>query len=136
MSTLKGSILALTLMVTPGIAFAHEVIVSSQNSAPLSKDQVEKIYTGKTASFPGGLPVAMADNAALRETFYKAVAGKSGDQARTHWAKLEFTGKAKAPTEVPNGKAVVEFVAKNPGGIGYVEKADVGAGVKVVLTVQ
>lgn len=129
--------LFLTLaLLLPAWVQAQVVIVNAQNGAGLSKDQVEQIFTGKSGAFPSGTAVVPVDNAALRENFYKGVTGKSGDQARAYWAKLEFTGKGKAPSEVANGKAVVDFVAKNPGAIGYVDKGEVGPGVKAVLTVQ
>lgn len=134
MRSLRTAICALACL--PGLSVAQVVIVNAQNGAALNKEQVEQLFTGKMASFPGGGAAALVDNAALRENFYKSAAGKTGDQARAHWAKLEFTGKGKAPTELANGKAVADFVAKNPGGIGYVDKGDVGAGVKSVLTLQ
>lgn len=136
MKTILKFGLAVTLSGLSAVASAQVVVVNAQNGGALSKEQVEQIFTGKTSNFPGGGAAAPVDNAALRDNFYKAIAGKTGDQARAHWAKLEFTGKAKAPTEVPNGKAVVEHVAKNPSAIGYVDKADVGGGVKAVLTLQ
>lgn len=131
----KRPMIALLLSL-PMLASAQVVVVNAQNGAALSKEQVEQLFTGKASSFPGGAAATPVDNAALREAFYKAATGKSGDQARAHWAKLEFTGKAKAPSELANGKAVVDFVAKNPGGIGYVDKAEVGAGVKAALSLQ
>ena len=134
---LKKNLLAALCFFAAATASAQVVIVNAQNSvSSLNKEQVEQIFMGRTNAFPGGGAVTLIDNAALRDAFYQAAVGKSGDQAKAYWAKLEFTGKGKPPVEAANGKAVAEQVAKNPGAIGYVDKADVGAGVKAVLTLQ
>lgn len=118
-------------------AYAQVVIVNAQNPATaLTKAQVEQIFMGKSTSMPGGGSATPIDNAALRDGFYKNLTGKSGEQVKAHWAKLEFTGMGKAPAEGASGKAVAEQVGKNPAAIGYVDKAEVGPGVKAVLTLQ
>lgn len=110
------------------LAQAQVVIVNAGDGASeLSKDKVAAIFGGKDKSLT---PV---DNAALRNAFYPNVVGKSSDQIKAYWAKLEFTGKGKAPHEESNGQAVANYVASNPGTIGYVDAGDVGAGVKKVF---
>lgn len=112
-----------------GSAQAQVVIVNAQSPATsLTKAQAEQIFMGKSTSMPGGGAAVPVDNAALRDTFYKNLTGKSGEQVKAHWAKLEFTGMGKAPAELADGKAVSDQVAKNPSGVGYVDKADVGGG--------
>lgn len=136
---MKIPLFVLTGVLSGFISCAHAqvVIVNAQNAtSALTKAQAEQIFLGKSTSMPGGGSATPVDNAALRDTFYKSLAGKSGEQVKAHWAKLEFTGMGKAPAELASGKAVAEQVAKNPAAIGYVDKADVGAGVKAVLTVQ
>lgn len=137
MKMLKSMLVAAWLSSVGSAALAQVVIVNAQNGiAALSKEQAEQLFMGRTAAFPNGSPATLIDNAALRDAFYQAVAGKNGDQVKAYWAKLEFTGKGKAPSEAANGKAVAEQVAKNPGAVGYVDKGDVGAGVKAVLTLH
>ncbi|WP_371324995.1 hypothetical protein VX159_05620 [Dechloromonas sp. ZY10] len=131
------NLIALASLLLSAAAHAQVVIVHPQNPlASLSKEQVEQLFLGRTASFPGGGAAAPIDNAALRDAFYQGIAGKSGDQAKAHWAKIEFTGKGKAPSEAANGKAVAEQVARNPAAIGYVDKADAGGGVKTVFALH
>lgn len=118
---------ALSAVFVP-LAQAQVVIVNAGDGASeLSKDKVAAIFGGKDKSLT---PV---DNAALRNAFYPNVVGKSSDQIKAYWAKLEFTGKGKAPHEESNGQAVANYVASNPGTIGYVDAGDVGAGVKKVF---
>ncbi len=132
---IRQSIVALLLSIAAASALAQVVIVNGQNAAgTLTKEQVEQIFLGRANAFPGGGPATPIDNEALRGPFYQAIAGKGADQVKAYWAKLEFTGKGKAPAEVANGKAVVEQVAKNPAAVGYVDKSEVGPGVKAVFT--
>ena len=118
---------ALGAAVAAPLAQAQVVVVNAgDGTSALSKEEVVAIFSGKSKSHT---PV---DNAALRNAFYPNVVGKSSDQIKAYWAKLEFTGKGKAPHEESNGSAVANYVAANPGTIGYVEAGDVGAGVKKV----
>lgn len=134
--TVRKLIAAAALLVAGG-AHAQVVIVHAQNPlTALSKEQVEQLFLGRSTTFPGGGSAAPVDNAALRDAFYQGIAGKSGDQAKAHWAKIEFTGKGKAPSEAANGKTVAEQVARNPAAIGYVDKADAGSGVKTVFSLH
>lgn len=130
-------LLSALLWLAAGVASAQVVIVNSANAnAAISREQAEQIFLGRSTAFPNGSPATPIDNAAGRDAFYQALSGKSGDQVKVHWSKLEFTGKGKTPAEAPNGKAVAEQVSKNPAAIGYVDKADVGGGVKAVLTLN
>jgi hypothetical protein len=137
MKTFQNLTATLILLTLAATASAQVVIVNAQNGvSALTKEQVEQLFMGKTSVFPGGGSAALLDNVALRDAFYQAVAGKSGDQVKTYWAKMEFTGKGKPPSESASGKAVAEQVAKNPAAVGYVDKGDVGPGVKAVLTLN
>jgi len=131
----RHQLLALCLAFAATSVAAQVVIVNAQNAtSALSKEQAEQIFLGRSTSFPGGAQAIPIDNEAARNAFYQALAGKSGDQVKAYWTKLEFTGKGKAPAEVATGKAAAAEVAKNAAAIGYVDKAEVGAGAKAVLT--
>jgi ABC-type phosphate transport system substrate-binding protein len=137
MKSLKKLAVALAFAL-PAFASAEVVVIvnAANGNAALSKEQAEQIFLGRTTTFPNGSSAVPLDQAAgaTRDGFYQKLSGKSADQVKAHWAKLEFTGKGKAPAEMGSGKAVSDAVAKNPAAVGYVEKADVGGGVKVVLS--
>ena len=122
----------------PALASAEiVVIVSAANgNASLTKEQAEQIFMGRSTAFPNGSSATPVDQAsgATRDGFYQKLNGKSADQVKAHWAKLEFTGKGKPPAEVGNGKAVSDAVAKSSSAVGYVEKSDMGSGVKTVFS--
>ena len=131
----RGLLLAALLAVSVP-AGADVVVVAAKSVGDLTKEQVAEIYLGRTSALPGGgtvVPLDLAEGNALREEFYSKVTGKSASQAKSHWAKLAFTGKGTPPKEVPGSAEVKKAVAGTPGGIGYIEKSAVDDTVKVVF---
>ena len=130
-TTLAALVLALP-------ASAQVVIVSAKNPiSKMTKEQVAMLFLGQTHTFiTGGQAEALdlAEDAALRKSFYQAVANKAPAQMKAHWSKLEFSGGGHAPKALATSADVVKQVAENPKFIGYVDAAAVTAGVKVVLT--
>ena len=142
--TLFKSFSKLAIMLTFFIgAMAHAeiaVIVSASNgNSALDKDIIERIFLGKTASFPDGsqaIPVDQNEGNAAREAFNDKVLGKSSSQLKAYWSRLIFTGKGTPPKESGSDADVVALVAKNPNLVGYVDAAAVDGSVKVVYKFQ
>jgi ABC-type phosphate transport system substrate-binding protein len=130
--------LALTLLVAGSAAADVVVIVNKSGPDSMTKEQVADVFLGKAATLPGGAgsaPHDLPESSALRDEFYSKVTGKSAAQAKSYWSKMAFTGKGTPPKEGSSGD-VKKGVAAAPGGIGYVEKAEVDGSVKAVLTVN
>lgn len=131
--------LCLPLMATTTAASAEVVVVvgAKSSSTALSKEQTSAIFLGKSTSLPSGasaMPVDQPESSPLREEFYTKVTGKSAAQAKSHWAKMSFTGKGTPPKEVGNSVDVKKTVAGTPGGIGYIEKSSLDDSVKAVFS--
>lgn len=113
------------------------VIVNPKNPASsLTTEQVAALYLGNATTFPGGGPVAMADQpeaAGIRGTFYQKAIGRSVAQVRATWARITFTGKGTPPKELKSDADVRAFVASDPKAIGYVDASAVDSSVKAVL---
>src|SRR5690242_5115389 len=99
-------------------ALAHDaradvvVIVSAKSTAQtLTADEVSKIYLGKSTAMK---PVDNSDSSLIRNQFYTKIAGRDQAQVKAIWSKLVFTGKAKAPRELPSNAEVVKAVANDP----------------------
>jgi ABC-type phosphate transport system substrate-binding protein len=124
------------LMLAPLTEAGVAVIVNPANAASLSEDDVQRLFLGKTKSFPGGAEATPVDNktAASREAFNQALLGKNESQVKAYWSQLVFTGKGTPPKELDNDAAVKAFVAANPGAIGYIDAGQVDGSVKAVLT--
>lgn len=115
------------------------VIVNSKNAiSALNPDQVEKLFLGKTSSFPDGSSAIPIDlpKGPERDQFYQKTTGKSTSQLKAYWSKLIFTGAGQPPKEAESAQEVVNLVGKNPNLVGYVDKAAVNSSVKAVFTVQ
>lgn len=133
-------LIALTLFIGALAQAEVAVIVSASNgNGSLDKDTIERIFLGKTASFPDGsqaIPVDQNEGNAAREAFNDKVLGKSSSQLKAYWSRLIFTGKGTPPKESGSDADVVSLVAKNPNLIGYVDAAAVDGSVKVVYKFQ
>jgi ABC-type phosphate transport system substrate-binding protein len=116
------------------------VIVSAKSPvSSLSENEVADIYLGRTSRLPGGaavVPVDLADDAANRAKFYRIVCGKSPAQLRAYWSRLVFTGSGQPPREVADADAMKKLVAMGASTIGYIDRSQLDASVKPVLTLR
>lgn len=129
---LPTSILALIAalaMAVPANA-GDIVVVMGPGAAALTKDQVANVYLGRNNRLR---PVDLPESNALREAFYKKATDRDAPQIKALWSRLTFTGEGMPPKEVPNAAAVKRAVTADPKAIGYIEKADLDASVKVIL---
>jgi hypothetical protein len=127
------SFAALLLVSMFGVAQADIVVVSGQNGDPVSKDQLTNLYLGRTfdrklIDLPEGTP--------LRDQFYRKAVEREPSQVKAVWARVVFTGKGQAPLMLPDADMVKKAVATDPKAIGYIDKSQVDATVKVLLTLN
>lgn len=131
-------ILALAALTLAGAAHAELAIIAHPSApvAGISKDQLGKVYLDKARSYPNGsriTPVDQSEGSAARTRFYTEALGMSERELKSYWSKLMFTGKGRPPQVVGDDAAVRDWVASNPGGIGYVDGKYVDGRVKVLL---
>lgn len=135
---IQSCALGLLLVVASGAACADVVpVVSSKSHVHgLSRNQVVDIFLGRTNRFPNGepaVPIDQAEGSEVRDVFYLQFANRSASQLKAYWSKIVFTGKGEPPREVSPSERVKRVLAENPHFIGYIERAEVDANVKVVL---
>ena len=115
-------------------AFAGDlVVVMGPSASALTKDQVTSIYLGRNMDFK---PVDLPESSALRQDFYKKATDRDSAQVKAVWARLTFTGGGQPPLMLPDAASVKKAVATDPKAVGYIDKADVDASVKVVLALN
>lgn len=123
-----------------GSVFAQaevDIIVHSSVNETASKDDLSRLYLGKTKSLAGGTtlePINLQSGNPVRDEFNEKILGKSDAQLKSHWSRLVFTGKAQPPKDVGSDAEVVGLVKSNPNMIGYVSSGSAGDGVKVIAT--
>ena len=137
MNTHNWSALSLSLMIGSSMGAhavaADMVAIMAPIASPLTKDQVADVFLGRSAALK---PVDLPESSAARELFYRKATGRDAAQVRAVWARLIFTGRGKLPKELPDAAAVKKAVAGDPNVVGYIDKADVDATVKVVLSLN
>ena len=125
------------LLVSTALWAETAVIVNPANDAPITSDDVAKLYLGKTKAFPNGksaTPLERSEGSAIRLQFLEKIVDKSESQMKAYWSRLIFTGKGVPPNAVDSDKETKEIIAKDPGAIGYIDVTSVDDTVKVVLT--
>jgi ABC-type phosphate transport system substrate-binding protein len=106
------------------------VVVMSPGASALTKDQVAKLYLGRSNDLK---PLDLPPSSPIREAFYMKATARDAAQIKALWSRIAFTGEGLPPKEVPDAAAVKKAVAADPKAIGYIEKADVDTSVKVIL---
>ena len=134
---ISGVLGSAVMLLSTALWAETAVIVNPANDAPITSEDVAKLYLGKTKSFPNGkaaTPVERGEGSAIRVGFLEKIVDKSESQMKAYWSRLIFTGKGVPPNAVDTDKEMKELVAKDPGAIGYIDVTSVDDTVKVVLT--
>ncbi len=136
----KSLMLALFAAASLSAACAHAQVIVIANpavrSSEVTKSDLRDVFSGSASSFKDGghvTPVLLRGGSANDE-FLSAYVGKNDSAFRASWRSLVFSGQATMPRSLDSETAVVEFVAHNPGAVGYISKATPHDGVKVLAT--
>jgi len=123
--------MVLALTTLPCIFAQAEVviIVSSHSSLAPQTAQVCQAFLGRVKT---PTPVNFSEKNPLREEFYSKACKKDPAQVQAIWSKMIFTGTGTPPAEVDNATAMKKSIAADTNSVGYIDKKDVDASVKVV----
>jgi ABC-type phosphate transport system substrate-binding protein len=137
---MKKHLIALAIflgaLLAAGTAQAQVLVIAnpSVKATEIGKNDLRDIFTGAATSLPDGtrlVPILLKAGTA-NEEFLKAYVGKNDAAFRAGWRSLVFSGQASMPKSLDTDTAVVEFVAHNPGAIGYIGASSAHEGVKVL----
>ena len=113
------------------------VVNKSNNVAPLTREEVRRIFVGEKSSWPGGKHIAvlmLERNQPERAVILQAVFKMNESEYTKYFLQAAFTGKVlAAPRDLPSAAQMKARLAANPNAIGYLKKADVDDSVKIVL---
>jgi hypothetical protein len=107
------------------------VIVSAKATNVPASEAICPAYLGKTKQ---PVPVSMPDKNPLRDEFYSKACHKDPAQVRGVLSKLVFTGNGTLPQEVESDQEMKKLVAADPSKIGYIDKKQADASVKIIAT--
>lgn len=115
------------------------VIVSARSpQTHLPGNRLRNIYLKKVYLDSAGhalVPVNLPPGNPLRHAFLHATLRMSDTQMQDYWNRQYFQG-VSPPYVLGSQAAVVQFVAKTPGAVGYVLACHVGAGVRTVASLS
>ena len=101
-----------------------QVIISEKNPvSSLAVTDVQLMFLKSIPLWPKGMkvrPVDLPAGSAVRQAFSRKVMGRDTSAVSAYWDHQVFAGESVPPPVLPDDKAVVAFVAENPGAIGYV----------------
>lgn len=129
------------IMLSAGAANADLAIIAhpDYNGGELNEEMVREIFLGERTSFPSGHKVMIVNHASGsidRKYFFEYVLKMSESRHRRYWSRKVSVGKHGLPKELNSHKAVLDWVAKTPLGIAYINKELVDDTVKVLLIVK
>jgi ABC-type phosphate transport system substrate-binding protein len=110
-------------------------IVNPQGAdASLSTDNLKSILLGNKTKWEGGalIKLAVLTSGPVHDKVIQDNTQRSADQFDKYWKKLVFTGKGFMPMQAADEAALIDYVAKTPGALGYVSAAAVTDRVKVI----
>ncbi|HET7584429.1 MAG TPA: hypothetical protein VFK13_05945 [Gemmatimonadaceae bacterium] len=110
------------------------VVVNARNPvSSLSMDELRRLYSGKSTTFPTKQRAVLLECRAASEPFYHRLLGLSPDVVRQRWIGIVFRGEAgSVPLDMPTPDAVRRYVSEHEDAIGFIPAAAVDATVKVL----
>jgi len=117
---------------------ADVVVIANPRSGidRLSRDEVINIFLGRFRQLPSGLSVQPVDLPATqpeKAIFYLRLVNKDLSEINAYWSRLVFSGRTSPPVQAKSTDDLLDFIAKTPGAIGYVERSKVDSRVKLVF---
>jgi len=139
---IKALFICIMTVALSSMALAEQVVIithASYKGTSISQNDLKKIYLGKKKTLPEGgnaNPVDQSANSPARKIFYSVIVKKSPSKLKSYWSKKIFTGKGTPPKIVGDDGAVLDWVGRHPGSLGYISKSfEVNSKVKV-LTIK
>ena len=112
------------LLLSSVLVQAQDLIVNPSVSVTNIKlKELRAMYAMRRVHWPDGSPVNLvvyANDSPLHKVFSKELLAVFPHQLQTRWDKLVYSGRAAPPVKVNDEQAMIDYVAKTPGAIGYI----------------
>jgi ABC-type phosphate transport system substrate-binding protein len=136
---ISGSALSLRNAAAAGDEI--DIIVNKTNTVDdLPVADARKFFMGDKSTWPSGKRVTvlmMGAGQPERAVILREIYKMPEEQLGQYFVQAAFAGKISAPPkDVGTAAMMKQFVAANPGAVGYVKKADLDDTVKAVLKLQ
>ncbi len=130
------AVLVALLLPEPADADGIQIIAnpSVDVHGPLSLDQIAALYLLRTTLWPDGshvVPVNREATADIRAMFTASVLRQDRASLATYWNMMHFIGK-QPPLIQESEQAMLAFVQRVPGAVGYVDASTNAVNVRVL----
>lgn len=116
------------------------VVVNAKSGVEkLTRTEVTNIFLGRYRQLPSGLPALPIDQPAdetIKARFYTLLVNKEPAEINAYWARLIFSGKTSPPRQATNAAEVMDWLAGQRGGIGYIERGQTDSRVRIVFELE
>lgn len=106
------------------VSQGYRVIVNPANPiTEVDRDYLANVFLKRITRWPNSeliRPVDQNADAVVRRRFTEHVMGRSVSAIRNAWEQAIFAGRDVPPPELDSDEAVVSYVLRNPGAVGYV----------------
>lgn len=130
-SALRAPLLLFAATIAPLAQAEVVVVVAADSALAPTVEQICQVYLGKIKA---PTPISLGEQHPVRDEFYSKICKKDPAQVRAIWGKLIFTGTGTPPKEVASSGEMKKAVAANKTAVGYLDKKDIDASVKVIAT--
>ena len=129
-------------LLLSGTAEAEDLLIianpSVELTTPLTLKQVAALYLLRTTTWPNGsriVPVNREATSESRRQFTSSVLAEDNASLAIYWNEMHFRGK-QPPVVQESEQAMLAFIQKVPGAVGYVSASTGPIGVKVLARVH
>jgi ABC-type phosphate transport system substrate-binding protein len=116
---------------------SYRVIVHPNNPvSSVSRDFLADVFLKKKTRWGNNdliRPVDLAPRSSVRGRFCSQVLRRSVSAVRSYWRQIVFSGRGVPPPELASDEAIVSYVLRHRGAIGYVSSAADLSSVKIVV---
>lgn len=120
----------------PEVAEFRVVVNARSALSSVPRDFLADAFLKKVTRWDDGEPIRPCDlrpDSTVRRAFSKTILRRAIAAIRSYWQQRIFSGRDVPPPELDSDAAVLGYVAKNRGAVGYVSmSASLGDGIKVI----
>ncbi|WP_457639123.1 hypothetical protein [Persephonella sp.] len=135
---ITGSILVICLFFS--LSYGSEIIVIARKDFPadrLTKKELKEIYL-KIRTLVHGVPVYpvnLPPDSPLRNEFQEKILNMDSEQLNIYWNEMYFHG-VEPPLVLSSERAVIKFVKKVKGAVGYIRKKKLDKSLKILFIIR
>lgn len=127
----------LPALLAPPVHAADDglAVIAHPGLKGLDAETIGRVYTGRAVELDGQAlrPINLPSSSPPRARFLKALLQQDDEAYIAYWTVRRYIGKGVPPAELRTAAEVLDYVARTPGAIGYVDASELRAGVAVVL---